>query len=196
MLYQIPKKDLATAASVLSSAFSDYPIFNYVLPPSPRRQAKLEYIFAFILKLGMRKGEVLAPNSRIEGVSIWIPPVHGRTSLLDALKSGLFSLGLKLGAKSLRRFIEIQKCKQKARTPIFPPASYFLDTIGVAPRHQGRGVAGAMLKSKLEILDKQKKPCYLETCDKNNLAFYGKFGFRLIHQYKLITMDVFCLYRS
>lgn len=71
-----------------------------------------------------------------------------------------------------------------------------LDMIGVDPPLQRRGFGRMMIEEKLRELDYHEIPCYLETSRRENIAYYGKFGFRPVNEYRLAATEVFCLLRN
>ncbi|OGP66453.1 MAG: hypothetical protein A2W27_04320 [Deltaproteobacteria bacterium RBG_16_44_11] len=196
MLYRIQKSDIDKAAQILGRSFIDYPIFKYVFPDDQHRKNKIRYLFTFLIKLGMLNGEVYASSKDIEAVSIWINSSNARSPLMSAFKAGIISLNLKVDSKSVKRFSEIGLNKQKIRSDIVNVNYILLDVIGVDPQFQKQGFARLLMESKLNDADKYKTPCYLETSNRDNLNFYKKFGFNLIHEYELLKIKVFCLYRK
>jgi hypothetical protein len=196
MLYRIQKNDIDKAAQVLGRSFIDYPIFKYVFPDDQYRKNKISYLFAFLIKLGMLNGEVYASSKNMEAVSIWINSSNAKSPLISALKAGIISLNLKVDSKSVKRFSEIGLKKQKIRSNIINENYYLLDVIGVDPQFRKNGFARLLIESKLSSIDKYKTPCYLETSNRDNLNIYKKFGFNLIHEYDLLEIKVFCLYRK
>jgi predicted N-acetyltransferase YhbS len=68
--------------------------------------------------------------------------------------------------------------------------------LGVEPSLQGRGLARKMIVEKLGELDGEHLPCYLETSRVGTARYYERFGFELVRQYRLASVDVFCLLRE
>ena len=50
--------------------------------------------------------------------------------------------------------------------------------VGVAPEMQGRALGRALLQPILDRAEADRQPCYLETAQPNNVAFYEHLGFR------------------
>jgi ribosomal protein S18 acetylase RimI-like enzyme len=61
-----------------------------------------------------------------------------------------------------------------------PEPHWYLMVVGVDPDLQGRGVGSALVKEGPARADETRSPCYLETSDERNLAFYGRLGFRVV----------------
>ena len=57
---------------------------------------------------------------------------------------------------------------------------WYLFLLGVEPNCQRRGLGGALMRPVLERADAARQPCYLETENQRNVAFYLKQGFETI----------------
>ena len=196
MLYQIEKKDIDKAVRVLSSSFIDYPTFRFIFPDDQYRKKKLKHLFTFFVKFGMLNGEVLATSQNIEGISIWFDSNNLKSSLISYLKAGLASVIFKIDPKSFKRFTEIGSIKQKTRSDILNTSYYYIDFVGVDPQYQKQGFSLLLIEEKLNYCDRMKIPCYVETSNQENVPFYLKFGFKIIHEYELNSLKDFCLYRE
>ncbi len=179
----------------MSQSFIDYPIFNYIIPNDVYRKRKLIYLFKFLICLGLANGEVISTSERLEGVSIWIYSKNNNFSLLTVLQAGLLSLCFRVNFGVLYRLIKIGNRKRETRTKIISGYYCLLDMIGVDPLLQRHGYGRRMIEEKLIELDGRKIPCYLETSRIENIAYYVKLGFKLIHEYKIMNIKVFCLLR-
>ncbi len=196
MLYRIEEADVEKAASVLSRSFINYPAFTYIIPDIHYRTKKIPLLFSFLIRNGLRTGEVLAPSRNIEGVSIWIPHDGNNPPRANIFTSGIMGLFLRLDHASLRRFLEVGSEKEKMRLKIMTKPYHLLDVIGVDPQFQRQGYARIMLQSKFNELEAKRIPCYLETSDSANTALYANYGFTIINTYKLFGTDVFCLLKE
>jgi GNAT superfamily N-acetyltransferase len=196
MVYHITKSDITKAAQVLGKSFMNYPIFSYIIPDPTYREKKIKFIFSFLLNLGLLGGEVIAPTSKMEGVSIWIDSSRKESSIIQLLKDGLIPLFLNLDLKSIFRFFSIGIQKQRMRKKILSGPYFMLDVIGTDPSYQNQGFGRLMIESKLKEYDTQPNPCYLETSDKGHIPFYNKYGFQLHHEYQLKEIRVYCLLRD
>jgi ribosomal protein S18 acetylase RimI-like enzyme len=196
MSYSINKKDVRRAAQVLGNSFLDYPVFSFILPDRSYREKKIEFLFTFLINLGLLRGEVIATTSMMEGISIWIDSSSPKPSTAKTLWYCLIPLFLRVDPKSVFRFIRIGIVKSKVRRDILKGRYFLLDVIGVNPAYQNQGYARRMIESKLKEYDNQPHPCYLETSEKENIAFYEKFNFRLYHEYQLSATNIYCLLRE
>ena len=75
----------------------------------------------------------------------------------------------------------LRQC-EKLRRKYAPPRHLYLGLLAVAPEHQGKGHASALLKPMLKKLDEEKMACYLETQNLKNIAIYQHFGFKMVHE--------------
>jgi GNAT superfamily N-acetyltransferase len=71
-----------------------------------------------------------------------------------------------------------------------------LDLIGVDLAWQGKGFGRQMLAAQLRELDQRQMPCYLETSRREIVPYYQHFGFQLIHEYQLVNIPVYSLFRE
>ncbi len=195
-MYKLRIEDLAKASTTLGEAFNSYPIFEYIIPDPTYRKKHLKYLCDFLLRLGISKGEVIAPSDTIEGVSIWLPSTGTKSSNIDAIRAGLFNLFFQINLKTFSRFMKIGSIKGTKRTTVIKGPYYLCDMIGVNPIFQRRGFGRKMLKTKLLDCDKFKMPCYLETSKFSNISYYEKFGFTLFYEYKIQDISVYCLLRE
>lgn len=168
--------DVKPLAAVLARAFYDDPPSMWLLPDPRTRQAHLRRLFATIMHAGALRGrtvEIACAGDEIAGGTIWLPPGHWLPSLpaqLRSLPAYGFALGRRLGAGM---------ALTQALARVHPQEPHwYLDTIGVDPAHQGRGVAGALLRSRLRRCDADGQPAYLESSKPANVPFYEHFGFQ------------------
>ena len=59
--------------------------------------------------------------------------------------------------------------------PTYP--HWFLETMGVDPAAQRKGLGRRLLEPVLGIADRDRVDCYLETADRANVDFYKRHGF-------------------
>ena len=56
---------------------------------------------------------------------------------------------------------------------------WFLGTVGVLPRHRGRGIAATLLRPGLRAAAADGLEAYLETSRVENLSLYQRLGFEV-----------------
>jgi ribosomal protein S18 acetylase RimI-like enzyme len=61
-------------------------------------------------------------------------------------------------------------------------AHWYLPLIGIDPKHQGKGLGGALLDHALEICDRDGALAYLESSNPRNVPLYQRHGFEILGQ--------------
>ena len=72
---------------------------------------------------------------------------------------------------------------------------WYLSSLGVDPRRQGRGVGGELLREWLLGVDRMGEPAYLETDKEENLPFYRREGFELAGELDVLGTRVWRMRR-
>ncbi len=65
---------------------------------------------------------------------------------------------------------------------------YHLGPIGVLPELQNQGIGSKMMEHCCKILDREGEAGYLETETIENVRFYTRFGFKVVHEQKVIGL--------
>lgn len=170
---------LDEAARVLTAALIDEPGFASIYPDVAVRRPVMERLMAMPARDALRFRTVWAATigDEIAGVAVWLPPgafppsfgrsLHLLPALLPLVRygPGAFVRLMRMGANAQRHF------------PDEP--SWYLEILGVAPGHQGRGIGSRLIAPALAQADAMGAPAYLETGEERNLGFYERFGFRV-----------------
>ena len=150
----------------------------------------------FLLGIAASQGEIVAPSPKLEAIAVWVRSENMRISTAEVLRSGFAKLPFMIGLGATRRLLDVGTNKHAERAKIMSGRYYLFDMIGVAPEHQGTGYGRLLIETKLEHIDREHERCYLETSDERNIGYYRRFGFEVIHEYRLTSAPVFCLLRS
>ena len=179
-LIRINKGNAEPCVEVLVKAFKNYPLFKYYFPNKSTREKISYYVLSLAIYSGIKYGEVYATSSNLEGIAIWIPsnnyPVTFWKMLRSVPLSKIFGL-VRYGGSKMKAFNEYIDSVHQYNAPF---KHWFLQVIGVAPRFQGKGYAGKLLRSMFSNIDKEQLPCYLETVSEKNVSIYERFGFKII----------------
>ena len=181
-LVRINKNRAEPAVEVLSKAFIDYPLLQYYFPDKSTREKISYYLFSLVVYGGIRYGFVYASSENLEGIAIWIPsdnfPLTSWKILCSVPISKIFGF-IRYGGSKLRTFEKYVDTIHQQETPF---KHWFLQTIGISPKFQGKGYASELLRPMLKIIDKKHLPCYLETISEENVSIYEHFGFKPIQK--------------
>jgi GNAT superfamily N-acetyltransferase len=160
-------------AAVLGRAFEDDPPFVWMLPDARTRRARTGRFFGTVMRteaLAYGAVEVATVAGVIVGGTVWYPPGRWTPGVqLRTLPGFVRAFGRRLGAAAR---LEQALVRVHPRDP-----HWYLFAIGVDPVHQGNGVAGALLRSRLARCDQARELAYLESSKLANVPLYQHFGF-------------------
>ena len=172
----------AEAANVLARAFQNDPVWARVFPDASKREAQLRWIF--------RKGVPMAAKFNAsfitaggEGVALWYPPGCDRETglwreLLVSVPLGLLRLGPSTAIRLWPIYADVaRRQREEVTEPLWE-----LDTLGVDPAHQKKGVSSALVRPILAEADRAGLPCHVITHNPVNVAIYEHFGFRVLRR--------------
>ena len=179
-LLRLNKSHIKPAVKVLTEAFQNYPLLNYCYPDELTKKRIAHYILSIAVFSGIRYGEIYATSHNLEGVAIWIPSDKYPVTFWRLLRSVplpvIFGLGRYGGNKMRHLSRHIDAVHQR----LAPFKHWFLLTVGVEPRSQGKGYASKLIRPMLARIDEEGLPCYLETLDEHNAQLYEHLGFKVV----------------
>lgn len=166
--------------AVLASAFADDPGTSYSFPDPGRRRRCLQWMFTRWIRIMSRRGAAYT-TSDLEGVALWIPPgADASVPTLELLRGGFLAGCLVMTPREQFRGLRLYR-DAGARTHRHVDGPHWvLDTLGVDPARQGRGVAGALIRAATRQADNARTPCYVITHNPRNVPFYQQFGFEIV----------------
>ena len=85
------------------------------------------------------------------------------------------------------RLAALLKASKRLHKAHAPGPHVYLQAVAVDPAAQGQGVGGRLLRAALAIADRERLPCYLETCGPRNPEIYAKYGFVVAGQEEMRT---------
>lgn len=166
--------------AVLAAAFIDDPELAWTFPDAAARPARLLRFFKLIIDAGVPlplAQLACTPDGSIIGVALWRPPgkwALPKASLIANLPRLLTTFGTAL-PRALGQMTAMEK--QHDNRP-----HWYLQYIGVAPRAQGQGLGGALLRAGIARAAGQS--CYLETATPANVGLYQAHGFGVRNQWR------------
>ncbi len=179
-LIQIKKDDAKPAVELLVKAFRNYPLLQYYYPIESNREKITNYFLSFVVYSGIKYGEVYATSSNLEGIAIWMPsknyPIIFWKMLRSVPLSTIFSFG-RHGGSIMSHF---SNYLDGVHQRLVPFKHWFLQTIDVSPKFQGKCFGSKLLRSMFSKIDKEYLSCYLETIDEKNFSIFERFCFEII----------------
>jgi ribosomal protein S18 acetylase RimI-like enzyme len=171
--------DAPRVAALLAQAFDDDPLMRYAVPDARQRSRLLRRLIGLNVRYVCRYGEVYATPG-FAGAAVWLPPGRTTPTLGRMLRAGMFVAALRIPWPVLRRLAAVEAHVQALHARYAPEAHWYLAQIGVEPAQQRQGIATRLLQPMLAHCDAQALPCYLETENGANVAFYGRHGFQVV----------------
>jgi GNAT superfamily N-acetyltransferase len=170
--------DARAAGAVLARSHANYPSFRHIFPEPARRARALEAMFTGVARDAAWLGSAYAAVSddgTVIGVAIWLAPGRFPWSVWRQLRGAGWMLKVLLAAPgSFRAFMKTGANGARLH-PAYP--HWYLVTMGVDPDAQRIGLGGRLLEPVLEIADRDRVDCYLETAKRENVAYYARHGF-------------------
>lgn len=174
------KADVAELSHVLGRAFFDDPVSLWIMPDAKLRERDLRKFFGTITRHHHLAGggvEVATDGAVIGAAALWDPPGRWKQSAreqLMMLPAFAFGFGPRLGMAG--RLGELQNI-MKSQHPEEP--HWYLAVIGSDPAVRGKGYGQALMQSRLDRIDAEHAPAYLESSKEENIPYYQRFGFEV-----------------
>jgi len=174
------KADVTELSHALGRAFYDDPVSVWIMPDDKARAARQRRFFAAVARHHHLAGggvEVASDGSTIGAAALWDPPGRwkqsGREQLM-MLPSFIFGFGLSVSTgRKLGQLLD----QMKHNHPEEP--HWYLAVIGSDPAVRGKGYGQALMHSRLERVDAEHAPAYLESSKAENVPYYERFGFEV-----------------
>jgi GNAT superfamily N-acetyltransferase len=171
------RADVRTLSRTLGRAFHDDPVMMWMLPDATARARGLPRMFATMTRHHFLRGggaEVASRHSAIGAAALWDPPGAWKESRLEAL---LMMPGFMLAFRSRASVGEEVAETMKRVHPQEP--HWYLAVIGSDPAVRGKGFGQALMHSRLDRVDAEHAPAYLESTKPENVPYYQRFGFEV-----------------
>jgi ribosomal protein S18 acetylase RimI-like enzyme len=179
-IVSLQRGSIDRAAITLERAFSPDPLFTWVFPDPVTRPAALERFIRVPLEYGLRYGRVTTSHEA-KAACVWLPPGPGMT-MPRMIRSGMLGVPFRTGFGPFLKFMAANEIMDKIHKARVPEPHWYLLIVGVDPELQGQGAGSAIVREGLALADRESKPCYLETSERRNLAFYERLGFVVLEE--------------
>jgi len=177
------KPDQAAIGAALADAFSDDPVFAWLVPPgTPRREERMQTFFTSMARSYLRRSKPVFQAGASGGAAIWSAPgawALPPTEIAREAPSATKAFGSSL-LRALRTQLQVESLHPKE------PKHWYLAYLGVRCDSQGQGVGSALLREVLSKADVDGVPAYLESSNERNLTLYQRHGFRIVEEIKAL----------
>jgi ribosomal protein S18 acetylase RimI-like enzyme len=171
------REDVRPLAATLGRAFYNDPIMTWMLPNPAQRAKALPRMFATMTRRHFLDGggaEIASKDATIGAAALWDPPGRWQRSRRDELlmmPALLWAFRSRVSAA--RQVMELMK-------PVHPQEPHwYLAVIGSDPTVRGAGFGQALMRSRLDRVDAEHAPAYLESSNADNIPYYMRFGFEV-----------------
>jgi GNAT superfamily N-acetyltransferase len=177
------RADVRELSKTLGRAFYDDPVTTWLLPDDKIRRARLHQLFATMTRHHhLRYGgvEVACDGPTIGAAALWDPPNQWRESRRAELAMTPVFLRV-FGFRTGRG-----RAAQELMKRVHPEEPHwYLAVIGSEPSVRGKGYGQLLMRSRLDRLDAEYAPAYLESSKPENVPYYERFGFTVTDEIKL-----------
>lgn len=176
MLRRATPADSPPLVQLLARAFEEDPLYRFLVPPGPRRDARLKALFELILQHLSDDWREVFTTATTDSVALWLRPGMQKVSpLRQAWLVPAFSRVL--GLRNIPRGLGVMGHMDALHARFAPEPHFYLSILAVAPERQGQGIGSALLEPMLERCGRERLPIYLETAQAKNVPFYQHHGF-------------------
>ena len=108
-LHLIQKKYIEKVVAMLTRAFHEDPLIQLIFPNPEERKRYSQVFWKFMIKDGIKYGEVYSSTSKIEGVAKWLPPGKEHMGIWRTIRSGGIKMGIVLTKQKDERKLSLEK---------------------------------------------------------------------------------------
>ena len=171
------KDDIGGLSRTLARAFYDDPVMVWLLPDEKARTAQLGRLFTTMTRhhhLGRGGVEVACNGPGVGAAALWDPPNQWQETPRAQLAMTPTFIRV-FGLRSMRGR-PVQELMKR-----FHPEEphWYLATIGSDPTVRGKGFGQVLMRSRLDRVDAEHAPAYLESTKPENIGYYQRFGFEV-----------------
>jgi GNAT superfamily N-acetyltransferase len=177
---RLSQQRIADAVGALARAFHNQPFGIFYAPDPQERIRLLREQFTRLVKYCCAYGEPYTILGTVEGVALWMPPSAARVSPEHEREFGFDELPAMFGQEAFSRYQPVRNCLSAIHEREMKEPHWYLPILGVEPSRQGVGIGSALLQPIIGRAAAERLPCYLDTLQPRNVAFYHKHGFKVL----------------
>jgi ribosomal protein S18 acetylase RimI-like enzyme len=172
--------DVPELAKALALAFDGDPPMQWFLPDPATRVERARRLFEVMLRRVHLARAHCYTTDDLAGGALWVPPGSWRLGVVEqvALLPGMLRVfGRGLG-RAQRGLSVMESGHPRER-------HFYLDSLGVVPERQGRGLGSALMRPVLERCDADGVPAYLNAGSVRSRDLYRRHGFAVTEEFSL-----------
>jgi GNAT superfamily N-acetyltransferase len=177
------KDDVGELSRTLARAFYDDPVMVWLLPDEKARTEQLRRLFTTMTRhhhLACGGVEVACDGSGVGAAALWDPPNQWRETRRGQLAMTPTFIRV-FGRRSVRG-----RAVQELMKRVHPEEPHwYLAVIGSEPSVRSKGFGQALMRSRLDRVDAEHAPAYLESSKPENIPYYQRFGFDVTGEVEL-----------
>jgi GNAT superfamily N-acetyltransferase len=169
------KADVRALSATMSRAFYDDPVMTWILPDDNARSKHLTRMFAAMTRhhhLARGGVEVACDGPGIGAAALWDPPNQWQET--RRAQWAMTPAFLRVFGFRTAMARGVQELMKRAH-PEEP--HWYLAAIGSDPTVRGQGFGQVLMRSRLDRVDAEHAPAYLESSKPENVPYYQRFGF-------------------
>jgi len=174
---RIRASQIGSLGSVLSRAFDKDSVVEYILPDERTRPSVLSWFFNSVAIPTSRLCGEIYTTMNVDGGALWIGP-RAQLTIGHLIRTEFPSLWFQWEWASLRRCINVGLQLDKVHERLIRGPHWRLLALALEPSKPKEN-AGKLLEPVLSRADSDGLPCYVETFNESDLAFYKRHGFRI-----------------
>ncbi|HUB39364.1 MAG TPA: GNAT family N-acetyltransferase [Streptosporangiaceae bacterium] len=178
------RDEAALLGEVLADAFSEDPVFAWLIPPHVHdRDDRLRTFFTSMSRGYLRQGKPCYLTGDASAAALWAPPGAWAMPLSQViLEAGTNALALRGRLlRALRTQLQVERLHARQS-----PAHWYLGYLGTRRDRQGQGLGTRMLREVLAGLDTDGVPAYLESSNERNVPMYERNGFCVVGELRAL----------
>lgn len=193
---RLNQEEIEDISEIFSNSFEDYPLMEFFFGESYKQSIK--HLTKLICD-ETSKGDSLLLGAFVEGklqgiAFIDLPQNENNNDVENTVSSSEKIFAAVIGEEALMR-IQAYLDLKKVNKPSSP--HFYINTLGVNPQSQGRGIGKAILKQvhQMSEQDTISTGVALDTQTENNVGYYQGFGYSVSNTAKLENVNNWFMFR-
>jgi ribosomal protein S18 acetylase RimI-like enzyme len=165
----------------LADAFIDDPVFNWLVPAA-NHDARLRVFFTSLARSYLNHDKHVYVVGDGRAAALWSPPgpwALQSTEVARDVRDAVQAFGRRM-VRAVRVQSQISSLHPKE------PTHWYLGYLGTRGLDQGRGLGSALLRTVLDLADRDGVAAYLESSCERNLTLYQRHGFVIVEEFSAL----------